>query len=132
MKYWESAEVEKSLDSSLRSSRLLLSPKIGEILTRGTLANLDWEFCYIPIVMGPDFIDLFPARTRLDRKEKKFFHSPQLSAGTFKTGNEKQKAAEYLRGILLATERLKSTILDDCQLAEFQSGIEALVTEYQN
>jgi len=127
MRYWESAEVEKSVQSSLYATRSLIHDDIVRVINKGGLANSDWELCYIPIVMGPEFIDLFPPRTNLDRRKRKLYHSPQLRFEIFQNGTENQKAAEYLNGIILITRELFSIGLDDEQIAEFRSGIESLL-----
>lgn len=127
MKYWESAEVEKSAQAQLVKTAKSLELEIASALGGGKLADVDVEFCYIPIVMGPDFLDMYPSRSTFSLSENKIFHSPQLNFDTFINGTEVQKKDAYIKGIMSAKLSLKSAKLDDTQILDFHSRLKGLL-----
>lgn len=126
MKYWDSAEVDKTVHSKLEITRKALSPHIVAALHKGALSDVDIEFCYIPIIMGPDFADLYPARSNFDRKQKKLFHSPQLRYEIFNLGTDAERRGEYLNGMLLACPMLEKIGLTAKQLSDFLTAVKEI------
>lgn len=127
MKFWDGAEVEKSVYPNYRRTLELVGGEIEEALQYRSLRDVDWEFCYIPIIMGPNFAEFYPARTKADKNEKKFYHSPKLDFAIFQVGTDAQCKAEYVRGIGSALESLESIGLVEDQLYDFGRAVSNLL-----
>ena len=80
----------------------------------------------MPIVMGTDFVELYPERSSFSKKENKLFHSPQLSFKIFDTGTAPEKERAYIEGILSVEPLLHSMGLDQKQITEFESKLSGL------
>ena len=119
--------MEKSVYTGFISTRKSLEADISAALQNGSLNETDLEFCCIPIVMSPDFIDFYPPRSKFRSGEKKFFHSPQLPFSTFQTGTDKERKYSYIKGILTAIPMLKATGLTSCQIINFGENIKRLL-----
>lgn len=126
MEYWDSAEAEKNVYANLVDVQNALRSQLTVAMRSGRLDENKTKFCYIPIVMGADFADLYPPRSKYDRKEEKVFHSPVLNYELFRKGTVAEMKSEYLGGILLAEPVLRAAGLDPEQMLDFISAIEQL------
>lgn len=89
-------------------------------LTR-SLKNSDIKLWYVPIVMGKEWIDLYPARSRVSRKEKRFSCCPQLSYEIFVSGTYNECLAEYLRGLEEVPSGIRKLGATDEQIEDFKA-----------
>lgn len=126
MDFWQSAEAEKSVYLSVKDVGDRLHDQVKGVLSSGLLKFVGWEFCYIPIVMGPDLIGLYPPRVKLEENRGKFFFSPQLDFETFKVGSDSDRRMEFIRGLRSASKDLAGIGLSVEQVFYFEDGVSKL------
>lgn len=129
MEYWYSAEVEQTVLSALIETEMVLTSRLVFEFKRGSLGDNSMELSYIPIVMGPDFVEFYPARSSYSRRDNKVFHSPQLDFEVFRHGTPGERARAYIEGLVLAKPLLRQAGLDEMQTAEFESKLHRLFVQ---
>ena len=129
MHIWFSAEVEQGCQSSLKATEAHVEAELRNEMESGKLAAIDLEVCYIPIVMGVDFADLYPARSSYSKTDNRVYHSPHLNCDLFRSGTREERERAYLNGLLLAKPWLEKAGLTDAQLDEFEVKVKRLLAE---
>mgnify|MGYP000047100540 CR=1 FL=1 len=129
MEYWYSAEVEQAVLSALNETEMVLTSVLISEFKSGILGDISMELSYIPIVMGPDFVEFYPARSSYSRTDNKVFHSPQLDFEIFRYGTSGERERAYIEGLLLAKPLLRQAGLDEIQTAEFESKLHRLLVQ---
>ena len=103
-----------------------MEEEIAKILGTGELGGIGIEYCYIPIVMGPEFADLYPPRSHFNKQEGKIFHSPVLNFEIFVNGTDREMKLEYIRGMQVDDRLLKKSGLSSDQATEFNNSVEKM------
>ena len=126
MRFWSGAEVEKSIYTRFDETRKAVDKLIKSEIDNGSLKSLDMEYCYIPIVMTDDLIDLYPPRSRIDKLERRIYNSPQLDFQIFINGTKSERVEEYIRGIRSSKKLLISAGLNRDQIKEFEYSLDKI------
>lgn len=99
MIFWASAEVYKDAYPALDKVRRCVDPFLNAAFAETSLATLQCELHYVPIVMSEGMRERYPARSKLRKKEQLYNCSPQLNYEVFVSGTFEDQLQEYLRGI---------------------------------
>lgn len=127
MKFSNAAEVHKDAYPALRRVRTIVDDYIlGAMKNSRQLDKLDIEIRYVPILMPPDFIERYPARSKLLLKKKEFDCSPQLNYEVFVSGTFEQQVNEYVRGLSDSVPYLKELGATPEQTAEYKAILEKI------
>ena len=101
-----SADVEQRLNSLLSESRL---------------ADVDLQVRYVPIVMPPDLLERYPARSRAHIEKRIIDCSPQLNHSVFSDGTPALRRKEYLAGLRTAKAFMPQFNITSDEIAEFEA-----------
>jgi hypothetical protein len=107
MEFWASCEAHIKIYDRLKNVWCLVEPYLNDIFENSSLSFLNIELRYIPIVMSPESLANYPARSRAKIKQKIYLCAPQLDYQTFVDGTLSDQLDEYLRGIALSSPYLK-------------------------
>lgn len=94
---------------------------IETIIKDSPLHDLDVKIRYVPIIMGEKDRARYPARSRLDRKNRAYNCSPQLPIEPFLTGTLAERFTVYLNGMRECGPALKKLGATDAQVAAFDN-----------
>lgn len=122
MHLWTSSEIYIAAETSSETCRKLVTPYVNNALAISSLATLDVELRYIPIIMPEGMRERYPARSKLRLKSRIYDCAPQLDYDVFIEGSFRDQLKEYVRGIALSTPFLDKFGATDEQVADF-SGI---------
>lgn len=103
MEYFFSSESDMKATTKLNEIAYPVMNYLQPAFLTRSLKNSDIKLWYIPIVMGKEFIDMYPAHSRVIRKEKHFSCCPQLTHDIFVNGTFNQCLRTYLDGLLNET-----------------------------
>ncbi len=120
MEFWASSEIDHPVESTTERARKLVGPYLSQAFAKGQLADFDAEIRYVPIVMNPDFGDVFSPKSRLYKKTRIYDCGPQLDYDTFVNGTLESQLAEYVRGIVTSSSHLKRLGATPTHIAEFE------------
>jgi hypothetical protein len=123
MRLWCGAEAEKTVHLALTATRNRLKNALTNTLKSGSMADIDLELCYIPIVMSDDFVELYPARSSYSKIDKRVYHSPQLNFETFRDGSSKERDNAFIEGLLLAKSFLSEAGIEERQVTDFEKNL---------
>lgn len=98
-------------------------------LATSSLASLEGEFRYIPIIMPLGMLTQYPARSKLQRRSRVYNCCPQLAYDVFVTGSFEGQVTEYLGGILRDADKISGFGATSFQIAEFQEIISAVTRQ---
>ena len=99
MEFFFSSEVEQSALMANHETEALVSARIQSAVARGPLATFEAKIQYVPIIMGEERRERYPARSRLRRKERIYSCSPQLEIEPFLSGTKPERIAVYVEGL---------------------------------
>lgn len=87
---------------------------------QSSLATLNCELRYVPIIMPPEMAARYPARSRLRRREALYDCAPQLDFDVFVNGDLTQQLTEYIAGIATSAPHLAKLGASKQQIADFE------------
>lgn len=99
MLFWASSEEDMSISNPLNQVRFAVEPHLNRQIAQSDLSDLDLEIRYIPIVMRPEWIERYPARSSARIKQRIYVCAPQLDYQIFLTGTQSEQLKEYVRGV---------------------------------
>lgn len=129
MKFSESSEVEKSVLTNFTAIIEICRNDIGRIFGSEDILSIEWEFCYIPIVMSEEFIDFYPERRTICQSEKRVYFSPQLNYFVFLKGSQGDRLREYISGMIPGIDELVGLAIDVEQAEKLKSKLMSLISE---
>ena len=133
MVFWASAEVFRLASDSLTATWRSVEPLLNAMFEASSLALLDCELRYIPIVMPEAMRGRYPARSALRKKEQIFICAPQLDYDVFVDGSFEDQLREYLRGIAESGPHLADLGASPQQVEDFNrimaSAVERILAE---
>jgi hypothetical protein len=133
LKFWASAEVYQAAYEGLDRARRNVSPYLNTAFAMSSLATLDCELRYVPIVMPEDRHARYPARSKLRKKQRIYDCAPILDYDVFIRGTFEDQLREYLRGISLSGPHLAALGASPQQIEAFNailaSAVDHIVTE---
>jgi hypothetical protein len=102
---------------------------VDEILRKSilesSLAFLDLDLIYCPIVMPKEMHSRYPARSKVWAKKRRYDCAPLLDFETFMSGSVQSKISEYVRGLRLAAPHLSELGASPVQIQEFNDILSA-------
>lgn len=104
-------------------------PVLNALFEQSGLANFECKLRYVPIIMPPDAMERYPARSRVRRRERICDCAPQLDFEPFVSGNFAGQLTEYVAGIRTSVPDLAKLGATKEQMAEFEQ-ILSLATEH--
>ena len=121
MKFWASVEGYQPASAALTRTRRCVEPFLNAAFAASSLATLEGELRYVPIVMPEGMRERYPARSKLVKKERIYVCAPQLDYDVFVEGNFEDQLDEYLRGIALSAPHLAGLSASPKQIDEFKT-----------
>ena len=125
MLLWESSETSGEATNKLTEISRSIEDMMNEAFRTSTLESFDAEIRYIPIIMEEKFMARYPARSRLDRKNRVYAWCPQLDYDAFVAAAPAERALIYLEGLRECGAGLAKLGATPAQVAEF----DAILTE---
>jgi hypothetical protein len=119
MEFFFSSEVDQSALHQMFETRAKMKPLLEEMIAGSSLADLDVEVRYVPIIMKVEDRAHYPARSRVRRKERVYSCAPQLDIEPFLTGTPSDRFAEYIGGLRECGPALAKLGATEEQAAEF-------------
>lgn len=136
MKFWASAEVFQPAFSALEKLRRCVEPFLNAAFADSSLATLQAELRYVPIVMPKNMHARYPARSRIRKKEHLYDCAPILNYEVFVDGRFEDQIQEYLGGIALSAIHLTELGASPEQVDEFNAilarAVERLIAELRD
>ena len=135
MEFGTSAETDTVAHPALSRARKSVEPYLKNAFSASSLAELDCIFRFVPIVMPEGVRERYPARSKLNKKEKAWDCSPQLNYDLFARQdifeNEYFEAQiqEYLREIALSGPQLVKLGATPEQIEDFDRIMAAAVPD---
>jgi hypothetical protein len=120
MDFWASAEVYQPAFSALDRVRKHVEATLNEAFCQSSLASLEFKLRYIPIVMPKELHSMYPARSKLRKKEHIYDCAPILNYEIFTEESFKAQVQEYIRGIALSAKHLEALGCTPQQVVEFE------------
>jgi hypothetical protein len=120
MIFWASCEIYKDASPAHTKVRKCVEPFLNEAFANSSLAGLDGKLRYVPIIMPVDMRERYPARSKLQKKERVYDCAPQLDYDVFVTGSFEEQLREYLRGIALSAPHLAGLGATKAQIDDFK------------
>ena len=121
MQYWSSTESTQLAAEKLSEVWGIPDNALTEALAQSSLADFDAEIRYIPIIMDEQFRARYPARSRLDRKNRVYAWCPQLDHDAFVAAAPAERALIYLDGLRECGAGLAKLGATPAQVAEFDA-----------
>lgn len=118
----ENNEVFKSYVRMMR----YIEKKIAEGQKGTSLEDLDAEVSFCPILMPEERRQYYPARSRLDRKNRVFYCSPQLDYDVFLSGDLKGQLNNCIEELLEAAEPLRKLGASEQQIQDYVEMLESM------
>lgn len=128
MKFWVSAEIFHPALKVVFSLQKEVEVKINRILDQSSLAQLEGEFHYIPIIMPDKMLDFYPSRSGI-KKNGVYECSPQLNYDVFVKGSPPKYGEEYFRGIEESAENIRELGASRGQILEFRDIVKNVKDE---
>ncbi|HEX3945362.1 MAG TPA: hypothetical protein VHW69_14875 [Rhizomicrobium sp.] len=127
MRFWASVEGHQPAYETITKARRSVEPYLNEEFVRTSLATVDGELRYIPIIMPEGMRERYPARSELRKKEKVYVCAPQLDYDVFVHGTFEDQLREYLGGIAESAPHLVGLGATPEQIADFNRIMAAAV-----
>lgn len=127
MRFWASAEVFQPAYEASRIARLCVEPFLNTAFAASSLATLEGELRYVPIIMPEDMHEKYTARSKLRRRARIYDSAPQLDYETFVEGTLEEQLREYLRGIASSAPHLAGLGATPEQIKDFNRIMETAV-----
>lgn len=99
MEIWSSSETNGEALDKLREMRDLVENQIEVLISATELKSFSVKVRYIPIIMTADRRDRYPARSRVERKNRIYNCCPQLDYDAFVAGSPAERVAIYVDGL---------------------------------
>ena len=119
MKFWASSEIFAPADRREIALRETVSKILSHELSKSNLENFDVMFRYIPIIMPIDFLSKYKARSVVRKSKRICDCAPQLDYDVIVSGNIREAATEYMRGIESMAQSLRRLSATKGQVIEF-------------
>jgi hypothetical protein len=135
MEYWSSSESNGDILEVLVKTSWFVDEQIIDAIRDGSLAAFDIKLRYIPIIMTADRRARYPARSRVERKNRIYNCCPQLDYDAFVSGTPVERVAIYLDGLRGCGPGLAKLGATPEQVAEFDRILDdtlQIVTERLN
>ena len=129
MIFWASSETHAPAGEASERVRRRVEPLLNAVLAASSLAQIDGEVQYIPIIMPPELLHKYRSRSRLKLKRRIYVCAPQLDYDTFVSGAFEGQLHEYLRGISLVGPHLARLGAADTQIGDFGRLISSIEAE---
>ncbi len=94
-----SAELERGILDAYNDVSARTEAALEAAIKDSPLRDLDVKIRYVPIIMGEEFRLRYPARSRLERKNRVFNCSPQLPFQPFLSGTLAERLTVYINGM---------------------------------
>ena len=131
--FWASMEVHQPASAASNRTRLCVEPFLNAAFAASSLAALEGELRYVPIIMPEDMQKKYTARSKLRKRERIYDCAPQLDYETFVDGTLEDQLREYLRGIASAAPHLAGLGATPEQIEDFnrimETAVERILTE---
>jgi hypothetical protein len=127
LRFWASAEVFQPAYEASNTVRLCVEPFLNAAFAASSLATLEGELRYIPIIMPQDMHKKYTARSKLRKRERIYDCAPQLNYEIFVDGTLGDQLREYLRGIASSAPYLAGLGATPEQIEDFERVIETAV-----
>ena len=121
MQYWSSTESTQLAAEKLSEVWGIPDNALTEALALSSLAEVDAEIRYIPIIMDEQFRARYPARSRVERKNRIYNCCPQLDYDAFVAAAPAERALIYLDGLRECGAGLAKLGATPAQVAEFDA-----------
>ncbi len=121
MQYWSSSESTQLAAEKLSEVRGIPDNALTEALAQSSLADFDVKIRYIPIIMDERFRARYPARSRVERKNRIYNCCPQLDHDAFVAAAPAERALIYLDGLRECGAGLAKLGATPAQVAEFDA-----------
>ena len=128
MKFWASSEIYQPADFAETRARRCVQPFLNEAFAASSLASLEGELRYVPIIMPEGMRERYPARSQLRKKERLYVCAPQLNYEVFVDGSFDDQLREYIRGISESAPHLAGLGATPEQIDDF-NNIMAIAVE---
>jgi hypothetical protein len=125
--FWASSESYRPAGDGLEKSRRCVEAYLNRELAASSLATIEAELRYVPIVMPKGMRERYPERSKLRKKERVYLCAPQLNYEVFVNGTFEDQLKEYLRGIALSAPHLKGLGATPEQIADFNRILDEAV-----
>jgi hypothetical protein len=119
LEFTASAEVYQVAFPALDKARRCVAPFLNAAFAKSSLATLQCELRYVPIVMPEEMHSRYSARSKLRKKQRIYDCAPILDFGVFVEGKFEDQLQEYLRGIMLSAPHLAGLGASPQQIEEF-------------
>jgi hypothetical protein len=121
MKYWSSSEATQLATDKLSEVWGAVDTGLAEAIAQSSLADFDVKIRYIPIIMDEQFRARYPARSRVERKNRVYNCCPQLDHHSIVTSAPAERALIYLEGLRECGAGLAKLGATPAQVAEFDA-----------
>ena len=127
MIFWAAVEGYQPAYEGITRTRRSVETFLNSELAKSSLAKIDGELRYVPIIMPKGMRERYPARSKLRKKERVYLCAPQLNYDVFVSGSFEDQLKEYLRGIALSTPHLAGLGATPEQIEDFTRILETAV-----
>jgi hypothetical protein len=86
-------------------------------------------FRYVPIVMPPELLERYPARSKTRIKQRTYDCAPQLSYAVFLHDDFAGQVREYVRGLAVEVPQLLKFGASAAQVEEFRDILASIADE---
>ena len=121
MLLWESSETSGEALKKLNEFTRLVEDMMNEAFRTSSLETFDAKIRYVPIIMEEKFRARYPARSRVERKNRIYNCCPQLDYDTFVAAAPAERALIYLDGLRECGAGLAKLGATPAQVAEFDA-----------
>ena len=130
MDYGSTAEIDHSV-MGRKFSRLSLEADefMRMRLSESSLAGVDIEFVYCPILMHERYRIGYPSKSFYSKKKRILTCNPQLDYDSYIAGDFEARRRIYLEGLLSASDLLKKAGVSEAQIQEFTAIVESLISQ---
>ncbi|SIS68016.1 hypothetical protein SAMN05421774_101858 [Gemmobacter megaterium] len=135
MEFWSAAEGNGVAIDRLHEVRHLIESQINALISLSELKSFSAKVRYIPIIMTADRRDRYPARSRVERKNRIYNCCPQLDYDAFVSGSPVERVAIYIDGLRGCGPGLAKLGATSEQVTEFDRILDEtlqIVTEQLN
>ncbi len=116
-----SSETSGQAGEKWRAIWSIVEDNLNEAFKSSTLETFDAKIFYIPIIMDEQFRARYPARSRVERKNRIYNCCPQLDHDAFVAAAPAERALIYLEGLRECGAGLAKLGATPAQVAEFDA-----------
>ena len=116
-----SSEASGQAGEKWRAIWSIVEDNLNEAFKSSTLETFDAKIRYVPIIMEEKFRARYPARSRVERKNRIYNCCPQLDYDTFIAAAPAERALIYLDGLRECGAGLAKLGATPAQVAEFDA-----------